>query len=89
MKLRIYVYGLVQGVGFRSYTKRVAESYGLNGWVRNLPDGRVEILVEGDEELLCYFIKDVLKGPPASRVDKIEVIKETSDEPLHGFDIRY
>lgn len=89
MKLRIYVYGLVQGVGFRSYTKRVAESYGLNGWVRNLPDGRVEILVEGDEELLCYFIKDVLKGPPASRVDKIEVIKETSDEPLYGFDIRY
>ncbi|HID40819.1 MAG TPA: acylphosphatase [Aquifex aeolicus] len=89
MRLRIFVEGLVQGVGFRAYTKRIADSYGLNGWVRNLPDGRVEILVEGDDELIGYFIKDILKGPPAARVDKAEIIKEYSDEPVYGFDIKY
>ncbi len=89
MRLRIFVEGIVQGVGYRAYTQRVAESYGLKGWVRNLPDGRVEVLVEGDEELLGYFIKDLLKGPPAARVDKLEILKESSDEPLYSFDIRY
>jgi len=90
MRLRIFVEGIVQGVvGYRAYTQRAAESYGLKGWVRNLPDGRVEVLVEGDEELLGYFIKDLLKGPPAARVDKLEILKEFSDEPLYSFDIRY
>ncbi len=89
MRLRIFISGRVQGVGFRAYTQRVAQSYGLSGWVRNLPDGRVEALVEGDEEVLCHFVKDLWTGPPLSRVDKLELIKEESDEPLIGFDIRY
>lgn len=89
MRFRIFVSGLVQGVGFRAYTQRVAESYGLSGWVRNLPDGRVEILVEGDEEVLCNFVKDVWRGPRLSRVDKLEIIKEEPDEPLFGFSVRY
>ena len=89
MRFRIYISGVVQGVGFRAFTKRVAESYGLAGWVRNLPDGRVEALVEGDEEVLCHFVKDLWQGPPASRVDKLEILKEASDEALSGFDIRY
>jgi len=89
MRFRIFISGLVQGVGFRAYTQRIAESYGLSGWVRNLPDGRVEVLVEGDEEVLCHFVKDLWKGPRLSRVDKLEIIKEEVDEPLSGFDIRY
>ncbi len=89
MRLRIFISGIVQGVGFRYYTKRVADSYGLSGWVRNLTDGRVEVLVEGDEELLCHFVKDLWRGPTASRVDKLEIIKEEADGPLHGFDIKY
>ena len=89
MRLRIFVEGLVQGVGFRAYTKRVADSYGLNGWVKNLPNGKVEILVEGNDELLGYFIKDILNGPPAARVDKLEIIKEHSYEPIYTFDIKY
>ncbi len=89
MRFRIYISGVVQGVGFRAFTKRVAESYGLAGWVRNLPDGRVEALVEGDEEVLCHFVKDLWQGPSASRVDKLEILKEASDEALSGFDIRY
>jgi len=89
MRLNIFVEGLVQGVGFRAYTKRIADSYGLRGWVRNLPDGRVEILVEGDDEVLGYFIRDILKGPPAARVERVEIIKEAPDEPIYTFDIRY
>ncbi len=89
MRLRIYLSGVVQGVGFRAYTQRVAESYGLSGWVRNLPDGRVEVLVEGDEEVIFHFLKDLWKGPRLSRVDRMELIREAPDDPLHGFDIRY
>ena len=89
MRFRILVHGKVQGVGFRAYTQRVAQSYGLSGWVRNLPDGRVEILAEGDEEVLCYFVKDIWRGPRLSRVDKIEIFKEEDNEPLGSFDIRY
>ncbi len=89
MRFRIYISGVVQGVGFRAFTKRLADSYGLSGWVRNISDGRVEALVEGDEEVLCHFVKDLWKGSPASRVDKLEILKEASDEALSGFDIRY
>ncbi len=89
MRFRIFLSGLVQGVGFRAFTQRVAESYGLRGWVRNLPDGRVEVLVEGDEEVISHFVKDLWRGPRLSRVDKIEMVREEEDEPLHGFDIRY
>jgi acylphosphatase len=89
MRLRVFLSGVVQGVGFRAYTQRVADSYGLSGWVRNLPDGRVEVLVEGDEEVLFHFIKDLWKGPRLSRVDRMEILREASDEPLRGFNIRY
>ncbi|MFN3599677.1 MAG: acylphosphatase, partial [Aquificaceae bacterium] len=57
--LRVYVSGVVQGVGFRAFTKRVADSYGLSGWVRNLSNGRVEIFVQGDEEVIWAFLKEV------------------------------
>ncbi|MDQ7038782.1 MAG: acylphosphatase [Aquificota bacterium] len=89
MRLRIFLSGVVQGVGFRAYTQRVGESYGLSGWVRNLPDGRVEVLVEGDEEVLFHFIKDLWKGPRSSRVDRMEIVREATNEPLRGFTVRY
>ncbi len=90
MRFRIFVSGLVQGVGFRAYTQRVAESLGISGWVRNLPDGRVEVLAEGDEEVLCHFVKELWKGPRLSRVERLEIIKEEEeDEPLFGFSIKY
>ncbi len=89
MRFRILVSGVVQGVGFRAYTQRVAESLGLSGWVRNLPDGRVEVLAEGDEDVLCLFVKELWKGPKLSRVERLELIKEEADEPLFGFSIKY
>lgn len=89
MRFRIFVSGIVQGVGFRAYTQRVAEGLGLSGWVRNLPDGRVEVLVEGDEEVLCIFVKELWKGPRSSKVERLELIKEEANGPLIGFSIKY
>jgi acylphosphatase len=66
------VSGIVQGVGFRAFTKSVARRLGLKGFVRNLPDGRVEVYAEGPEESVETLIDELRKGPPLSRVDKVE-----------------
>jgi len=86
---RIYVKGIVQGVGFRAYTQRLGEKYALDGWVRNLPDGRVEVFVQGDRDVVWEFIKALSQGPPRARVDAIEVIKEVPRDEERGFSIRY
>jgi acylphosphatase len=86
---RIFLSGRVQGVGFRSWTKNLGEGYGLSGWVRNLPDGRVEVFVEGDDEVVAQFVWRLWEGPRFARVDRMEILKE---EPAHeekGFYIKY
>ncbi|PZX15795.1 acylphosphatase [Palleronia aestuarii] len=76
--------GRVQGVGFRAFTKDVAEEIGIRGWVRNRADGSVEALADGD---LDAFEARLRKGPPASRVEG--VTRTPSDEPVgDGFAIR-
>ncbi|MFN3947726.1 MAG: acylphosphatase [Aquificaceae bacterium] len=87
--LRVYVGGIVQGVGFRAFTKRVADSYGLSGWVRNLPDGRVEIFAQGNEEVIWAFLREVFKGPRAGRVNSMEILKEVPKDDEGDFVIRY
>lgn len=87
--LRVFVKGVVQGVGFRAYTKRIAESYGLSGFVKNLEDGRVEVFVQGDEEVVWAFLKDLWKGPRSAVVSSMEVIKEVVRHEESGFRIAY
>ncbi len=72
-RARIFVSGRVQGVFYRDNTRRWASSEGLKGWVRNLPDGRVEALVEGDQESIQTLIGQMREGPPLARIDNIEV----------------
>lgn len=72
-RAHIFVYGIVQGVGFRMFTYKIAKNLGLKGFVRNLPDGRVEIVVEGEEERIRELIRNVEKGPPLARVDKLSI----------------
>ena len=67
-----FVSGLVQGVGYRYFTERVAREYGLVGYVKNLVDGRVEVFAEGEEEVLQDFLITLRKGPMMARVDDIE-----------------
>ncbi len=67
------IFGKVQGVGFRAFSRREAIKLGLFGWTRNLSDGRVEILAIGEEQNLEKFEKILRKGPIHARVDKLEV----------------
>ncbi len=87
--LRIYVSGTVQGVGYRAFTKRLAQSYGLTGWVKNLPDGRVEVFVQGDKDVIWDFLKQLWEGPTAGRVDSMEILKEVPSHEERDFTIRY
>ncbi len=70
-QVHILVTGLVQGVAFRFYTCNEAKRLNLKGFVRNLSDGRVEILAEGDSIALEEFISWTHKGSPAARVDDV------------------
>jgi len=72
-RIHVLVSGKVQGVSYRGFARRAAFELRLTGWVRNLYDGRVEILAEGDRETLAAFLKTLEAGPPAARVDDLDV----------------
>ncbi|GBF34296.1 acylphosphate phosphohydrolase [Desulfocucumis palustris] len=76
----VLISGRVQGVYFRVYTREAAVGFGLRGWVRNLPDGRVEAVFEGEEQAIEKMLEWCWKGSPSSRVDKVEII----DGPYRG-----
>jgi len=70
---RYVVSGRVQGVGFRYFAQATASRVGLHGWVRNLPDGRVEAAAEGDADAVERFEQALRHGPPGARVDQLEI----------------
>lgn len=70
---RVRVNGRVQGVYFRQKTAREARSVGASGWVRNLPDGSVEAVVEGTRPAVDRVVRFMSDGPPRARVDEVEV----------------
>lgn len=84
---RFIVTGRVQGVYFRQSTADQARQLGLDGWVRNLPDGRVEGMAAGDIKALEVLQAWLHKGPPAARVDDLQWL-EISESPDRGFEVR-
>ncbi len=82
------VYGHVQGVGFRYFVKNRADSVNLGGWVRNLSDGTVEILVNGPLADLEQFLHYIKAGPIGSQVDKTEIQWFQTENELKTFEIR-
>ena len=84
---RYMVSGRVQGVGFRYFAQDVAQREGLSGRVRNLPDGRVEVEAEGDEETLERFERALWRGPFQARVEHVEVESTAPTGRLTGFHI--
>jgi acylphosphatase len=88
-RAQIIVKGLVQGVFFRATTKEVAKSLGLTGWVRNVDDDKVEIVVEGEEEKIKKLIEWSWKGPPAARVDDVKVNWQNFLGEFSTFEIKY
>jgi len=86
--VHVIVSGQVQGVWFRASTKQKADELGLNGWVRNTPDGCVEAVFEGEEELVEKMINWCGHGPPMARVENIKVKKQQTIG-FNDFSIRY
>ena len=91
MKSRAHVYigGNVQGVFFRARTRALAESLALSGWVRNLYDGRVEAVFEGERESVEKAIEFCKRGPPGAYVDELVVRREDWRGEFEDFRIIY
>jgi acylphosphatase len=86
--VRAVIRGRVQGVGFRDWTESAARRYGLDGWVRNLPDGNVEALFAGPGDVVDRMLADCRRGPPAARVAAVDA-EDSADSAAAGFSVRY
>ena len=80
--------GRVQGVGFRYFVENAAARDGVHGWVRNLPDGRVEAHIEGDADAVERVEAALRRGPSSSRVEDVVVDEQTPSGRPTGFSIR-
>jgi acylphosphatase len=86
--VRVRISGIVQGVGFRAWTERQAQAFGLSGWVRNLPDGDVEAVFSGAAEKVDAMLAACRVGPRYAEVDRVEIVGPA--EPMTGgFTSRY
>jgi len=86
--VRMRIEGIVQGVGFRYYTYRLAKRYGVRGFVKNMPDGSVLVVAEGEDPKLSEFLSEVARGPSSAVVTNVE-IEEAEPEGFKDFEIRY
>ncbi len=91
MTKRVHVFysGRVQGVGFRLTAEEAARSYHIVGWVKNLRDGRVELLAEGDEAILRQFLEAVANGPMKNFIRQAEIFWSNASKTFEEFEIRY
>ena len=87
IRRRVVVSGRVQGVAFRAATRREARAAGLTGWVRNLADGSVEAVFEGEPNAVATLLAWCREGPSAARVVRVDAAEE-APEDLAGFEIR-
>ena len=85
----ILVEGHVQGVGYREYARRRAALLGLAGWVMNLRDGRVRVRAEGPRAVIDELVRALEKGPPLSRVERVDVRWMPPTGRFAGFDVRF
>ena len=85
----LYVSGWVQGVCFRAYTRDAARELGVRGWVRNLPDGNVEAVIEGKSETVSAMVAWLRRGSPMSRVDSVQVYEEPPTGEFADFDVTF
>ena len=90
MKLaHIFIHGFVQGVGYRQFVKKHATELGLVGWVRNIPDGSVETVVQGPKEKIQELLTLCKKGPFLSEIEDIIVEYQEKIEDFSSFEIRH
>jgi len=89
VRIRAFINGRVQGVYYRAETQKQAIELALTGWVRNLADGRVEVLAEGDQQSVRQLMAWLRQGPPRSRVDEVEESNETYTGEFDSFSINF
>jgi acylphosphatase len=87
--INVKISGIVQGVWFRASTKQKAEQLGITGWVKNTPDGNVEAVFEGDEDIIKEMLQWCQQGPPHARVENVEVKNQDSINGFDNFSIKY
>lgn len=87
IRAHIYIEGNVQGVFYRSWTKKTAQSLNLTGWVKNLEDGRVEVVFEGDKSKIEDMVARCKNGSNLAKVSHIDLIWEEASGELVGFEI--
>ena len=89
VRARLLIEGRVQGVFYRAFTRNVALKLGLQGWVRNNADGRVEAVFEGDRQLIEQAVQECRRGPFGAKVTDMRLSWDEQPEGLAGFEIRY
>lgn len=89
VRKHIYLSGRVQGVGFRANSRQRAQTLGVKGWVKNLFDGRVEAVVEGEKESVNQMINYLKKGPSFANVTDYEIKDETPEGKFDTFSIKH
>jgi len=88
-RAHVFVSGQVQGIFFRQNTKQEAENHGVTGWVRNLPDGRVEAVFEGEEEDVKALVDFCRKGPRGAVITNVDVTFERFTGEFRNFKVTY
>ena len=89
MQIHILISGRVQGVGFRDFARRSAEKIGVRGYAKNLANSDVEVVAEGNRVALGEFLVVLEQGPPAGRVDRVQIDRFERSEECTGFEIRF
>ncbi|MDD8019826.1 MAG: acylphosphatase [Acidobacteriota bacterium] len=88
-RLHAYISGRVQGVAFRFFAQHEARLLGLTGWVRNLDDGRVEVMAEGEGQWLEQFLAELKRGPRLARVENLEITWEEFRDEFSDFSVEF
>ncbi|PLX89670.1 MAG: acylphosphatase [Desulfuromonas sp.] len=88
VRMTVVISGRVQGVFYRQSTKQMAETLGLTGWVKNLPNGDVEALFEGEESNIRQMLNWCYRGPKAARVDKVHSAESPASGEFPRFSIK-
>ncbi|MCD6249340.1 MAG: acylphosphatase [candidate division Zixibacteria bacterium] len=86
-RVELLISGMVQGVGFRYYTYQKAQQLRVTGWVKNLPDGRVQVLAEGEREVLEEFISELKAGPNFSVIQDVNISWSESTGRFSSFEV--
>ncbi|MBN1635290.1 MAG: acylphosphatase [Deltaproteobacteria bacterium] len=87
--LKLKIHGKVQWVGFRASTQQVAQALDVQGWVRNTPDGSVEIHVQGENDKVGQLLEWCNHGPPGADVKRMDVLETNPDETIMRFSILF